>query len=101
MINKKYDKPLRLIRYYDHESGEILVFITNNFVLAPNTITQIYKARWQIEIFFKWIKQNLKIKTFLGTSLKGRINSIAIARDYSIATVLSFFLVLFLSLLTM
>ena len=82
LANKKYDKPLRLIRYYDNESGEILVFITNNFVLSPHTITQIYKARWQIEIFFKWIKQNLKIKTFLGTSRNAVLTQIWVAMCY-------------------
>ena len=82
LINKKYDKPLRLIRYYDDESGEVLTFITNNFVLAPHTITQIYKARWQIEIFFKWIKQNLKIKSFLGTSRNAVLTQIWVAMCY-------------------
>jgi len=82
LVNKKYDKPLRLIRYYDNESGEVFVFITNNFVLAPHTITQIYKARWQIEIFFKWIKQNLKIKTFLGTSRNAVLTQIWVAMCY-------------------
>lgn len=80
--NKKYTKPLRLIRYYDDESGKIIVFLTNNFELAPHTITQIYKARWQIEIFFKWIKQNLKIKTFLGTSQNAVLTQIWVAMCY-------------------
>ncbi|MBI4802179.1 MAG: transposase [Elusimicrobia bacterium] len=57
-----------MIRYYDPERDVILEFLTNNFSLAASTIAHVYKARWQIEIFFKWIKQNLKIKTFLGTS---------------------------------
>ena len=82
LINKKYDKPLRLIRYYDNESGEVITFITNNFKLAPHTVTQIYKARWQIEIFFKWIKQNLKIKTFLGTSKNAVMTQIWVAMCY-------------------
>ena len=51
----------------DKETKKELVFLTNNFELAANTIADLYKKRWQIEIFFKWIKQNLKIKTFLGT----------------------------------
>lgn len=63
-----YPKNLRLITFYDKEKKEELVFITNNFELAAATIADLYKHRWQIETFFKWIKQNLKIKTFLGTS---------------------------------
>jgi len=63
-----YPKNLRLITFYDSKKEKELVFITNNFKLAASTITELYKYRWQIELFFKWIKQNLKIKTFLGTS---------------------------------
>ena len=65
---KKYAKPLRLVGYYDAESKVTCEFLTNNFKLAALTIAKIYKARWQVELFFKWIKQHLKIKTFLGTS---------------------------------
>jgi IS4 transposase len=69
MLTKaKYRKDLRLIRYYDEERQKMLTFLTNNFKLAATTIAQIYKSRWQIEFFFKWIKQNLKIKSFPGTS---------------------------------
>lgn len=82
LINKKYAKPLRLIRYLDKETDEIVTFLTNNFILAPYSITQVYKARWQIEIFFKWIKQNLKIKTFLGTSKNAVLTQIWIAMCY-------------------
>jgi hypothetical protein len=53
---------------YDEETKKTFFFLTNNFVLAASTIAQIFKSRWQIELFFKWIKQNLKIKSFLGTS---------------------------------
>jgi hypothetical protein len=60
--------PLRRIGYRDPESGRHYVFLTNNFSLAAKTIADIYKSRWEIELFFKWLKQNLKIKTFLGTS---------------------------------
>jgi len=63
-----YSKNLRLITFYDKEKDEELYFLTNNFKLAAATIADLYKHRWQIETFFKWIKQNLKIKTFLGTS---------------------------------
>jgi hypothetical protein len=80
--NPKYTEPLRMIRFYDSESGGIFVFITNNFKLAPYTITQIYKSRWQIEIFFRWIKQNLKIKTFLGTNQNAVMTQIWVAMCY-------------------
>ncbi|PIW66913.1 MAG: IS4 family transposase [Candidatus Omnitrophica bacterium CG12_big_fil_rev_8_21_14_0_65_43_15] len=82
LANKKYPKPLRLIRYLDKETDEIVTFLTNNFILAPYSITQVYKARWQIEIFFKWIKQNLKIKTFLGTSKNAVLTQIWTAMCY-------------------
>ena len=64
----KYPDKLRLVKFYDQENDKVLTFITNNLDLSPVVISQIYKTRWQIEIFFKWIKQNLKIKTFLGSS---------------------------------
>jgi putative transposase len=60
--------PLRRIGYRDTQTGKHYVFLTNNFVLAAKTICDIYKERWQIELFFKWIKQNLKIKAFIGNS---------------------------------
>ena len=63
-----YPKRLRRITFRDETQGRTLVFLTNNFVLPSETIAALYKARWEIELFFKWIKQNLKIKTFLGTS---------------------------------
>jgi hypothetical protein len=63
-----YPKPLRRISYVDIESGQKLVFLTNHFDLPALTIAAIYKSRWQIELFFKWIKQNLRIKAFYGTS---------------------------------
>jgi len=68
LSSKKYPKQLRLITYFDEITDRTLTFMTNNFQLSAKTIAQIYKARWDIERFFKWIKQNLKIKTFLGTS---------------------------------
>lgn len=80
--NDKYKTKLRLIRYYDNETGTLFEFLTNNFKLAPYTITQIYKARWQIEAFFKWIKQNLKIKSFLGTSENAVLSQIWVAMCY-------------------
>lgn len=77
-----YPGELRLIRYYDKTTGKSLVFMTNNFRLAASTIAAIYKARWQIECFFKWIKQNLKIKTFLGTSKNAVLTQIWVAMCY-------------------
>jgi len=64
----EYPEELRVVRYYDAESKRTFEFLTNNFKLSAKTIADIYKSRWDIELFFKWIKQNLKIKTFLGTS---------------------------------
>ena len=78
----KYSKDLRLIKYYDEERQRTLTFLTNNFQLAATTIAQIYKARWQIELFFKWIKQNLKIKSFLGTSKNAVLTQIWVAMCY-------------------
>lgn len=82
LLSKHYSKPLRLIRYYDAETDKELEFLTNNFKLSASTIAQIYKARWDIEIFFKWIKQNLKIKTFLGTSMNAVLTQIWVAMIY-------------------
>lgn len=65
---EKCPYPLRRIEVYDSETKEVLVFLTNNLKLGATTIAAIYKERWQIEIFFKALKQNLKIKTFVGTS---------------------------------
>jgi putative transposase len=80
--SQDYPHPLRLIRYRDVETNKELVFLTNNMRLSALTIAQIYKARWQIEIFFKWIKQNLKIKTFLGTSENAVMTQIWVAMCY-------------------
>jgi len=65
---KKYPEHLRRIRFKDAESGKTLVFLTNNTALPALTICALYKSRWQVELFFKWIKQHLRIKRFLGTS---------------------------------
>jgi hypothetical protein len=65
---KKYPEHLRRIRFKDPETGKTLVFLTNNTVLPALTICALYKSRWQVELFFKWIKQHLRIKKFLGTS---------------------------------
>ena len=63
-----FEAPLRRIRFKDPETGKKLIFLTNNFALPALTITQLYRQRWQIELFFKWIKQHLRIKSFFGTS---------------------------------
>ena len=65
---KHYPDRLRRVSYRDPEDGKVLVFLTNNFDLPALTIAQLYKCRWQVELFFKWIKQNLRIKHFLGNS---------------------------------
>ena len=67
-VSKDYPEHLRRIRFKDAESGKTLVFLTNNTALPPLTIAALYKSRWQVELFFKWIKQHLRIKRFLGTS---------------------------------
>ena len=76
---KKCPVQLRRIGYRDPETGKHYVFLTNNFKLAAKTIADIYKARWQVELFFKWIKQNLKIKSFIGTSKNAVMTQIWIA----------------------
>jgi hypothetical protein len=63
-----YPDPLRRVSYFDAETNKRLKFLTNNFVLPALTIAAIYKSRWQVELFFKWIKQHLRIKAFYGTS---------------------------------
>lgn len=63
-----YAKALRRIRFKDPETGKTLVFLTNNFALSASTICALYRMRWQVELFFKWIKQHLRIKVFYGTS---------------------------------
>jgi Domain of unknown function (DUF4372)/Transposase DDE domain len=63
-----FDMPLRRIKFNDPETGKRLVFLTNNFALPALTIAKLYKCRWQVELFFKWIKQHLRIKAFYGTN---------------------------------
>jgi len=67
-VSRDYPEHLRRIRYKDPVTGKMLVFLTNNTTLPPLTIAALYKSRWQVELFFKWIKQHLRIKRFLGTS---------------------------------
>jgi hypothetical protein len=66
--NKGFQAPLRRIRFKDPKTGKRLTFLTNNFALPALTITELYRCRWQVELFFKWIKQHLRIKQFYGTS---------------------------------
>ena len=63
-----YPEKLRRVKFHDQKTGKILVFLTNNFTLPALTIAQLYRSRWQVELFFKWIKQHLRIKKFYGTS---------------------------------
>jgi hypothetical protein len=66
--HQDYPEPLRRIRFKDPETGKTLVFLTNNFTLPAATICALYKSRWQVELFFKWVKQHLRIQRFYGTS---------------------------------
>ena len=76
---QKYPQPLRRIRYTDPDTGKRLTFLTNHFDLPALTIARLYKARWRIELFFKWIKQHLRIKAFYGTSINAVKTQIWIA----------------------
>jgi len=77
-----YPEPLRMVVYHDYERNETFTYLTNSFELPALDIALIYKQRWQIELFFKWIKQHLKIKTFLGTSKNAVLTQIWIAMIY-------------------
>ncbi len=79
VTSKKCPVQLRRIGYRDHVTGKRYIFLTNNFKLSAKTIADIYKARWQVELFFKWVKQNLKIKSFVGTSKNSVMTQIWIA----------------------
>jgi hypothetical protein len=79
---KKYPEKLRRVWYWDNDTKKLYIYLTNNFELTAGQIANIYKQRWQIELFFKWIKQNLKIKTFLGTSRNAVMTQIWIAMIY-------------------
>ena len=68
IVAKKYPEALRRISFFDADRGRRLIFLTNNFELPALTISQLYRSRWQVELFFKWIKQNLRIKVFLGNT---------------------------------
>lgn len=77
-----YPEPLRLVTIADPHTGEAITFMTNNFTLDAATIAELYRSRWQIETFFKWVKQNLKIKSFLGTSKNAVMTQIWAAMIY-------------------
>lgn len=66
--SKDYPEKLRRIKFFDETNNRSLVFLTNNFTIASLSVAQLYKSRWQIELFFKWMKQHLRIKAFYGTS---------------------------------
>jgi transposase len=66
--SQHYPEKMRRIKYHDAITNKTLVFLTNNFVLPPLTIAQLYRSRWQVELFFKWIKQHLRIRSFFGTT---------------------------------
>ncbi len=76
---KKYPDQLRRIRYRDHETENVYTFLTNNTILPALTIAELYRCRWQVELFFKWIKQHLRIKSFYGTSMNAVKTQIWIA----------------------
>jgi hypothetical protein len=67
-VSKQYPEKLRRVKFYDQETDGTFVFLTNNFDLTAEQVAFLYKNRWQVELFFKWIKQHLKIKAFWGTS---------------------------------
>ena len=66
--SQHYPGKLRRIKYHDTVTDKTLIFLTNNFLLPPLTIAKLYRCRWQVELFFKWIKQHLRIKSFFGTT---------------------------------
>jgi transposase len=84
VTKKHYPKPLRKVKYHDEETNRTYEFITNNFTMTADEVAKIYKERWQIELFFKWLKQNLKIKTFWGTSQNAVFSQIWVALILSV-----------------
>ena len=99
--SKEYPEKLRRIRYFDFENELDLTFYTNNFTLPTLTIALLYKCRWQVELFFKWIKQHLRIKSFFGTSENAVKTQIWIAISvYVLVAIIKKKLVLDISLYT-
>ena len=76
---KGYPERLRRVSYIDKERNKRLVFLTNNFEIPAETVAAVYKQRWQVELFFKWIKQHLRIKSFIGTSINAVKSQIRVA----------------------
>jgi IS4 transposase len=70
-----YPEQLRRVSYFDKERDKRLVFQTNNFNVSAKMVADVYKQRWQVELFFKWIKQHLRIKSFYGTSINASVKS--------------------------
>jgi hypothetical protein len=79
---QKYQERIRMVTYKDQQTGKTYRFITNNFDLSPFTIARLYKERWQVELFYKWIKQNLKIKSFFGSTKNAVMSQIWTAMVY-------------------
>lgn len=79
MSSTRYPEKLRRIKVYDRENSKYIVILTNNFDLSPTVIAELYRNRWKIELFFKWIKQHLRIKSFFGTSVNAVKTQIWIA----------------------
>lgn len=77
--NKHYPQKLRRVKYYDRETNQYYIYLTNNFEISAKTIADLYRHRWQIELFFKWIKQHLKIEVFWGRSINAVKTQICIA----------------------
>ena len=86
---KDYPENLRRVSYVDKERNKRLVFLTNNFTIPAPVIAEIYKQRWQVELFFKWVKQHLRIKTFYGTSLNAVKSQIWVALSIYLLVVIA------------
>ncbi len=86
---KDYPEKLRRISYVDKELGKRLVFLTNNFTVSATTVADIYKQRWQVELFFKWIKSHLRIKSFYGTSINAVKSQIWVALSIYLLVVIA------------
>jgi len=86
---RDYPEKLRRISYVDKELGKRLVFLTNNFTVSAPTVADIYKQRWQVELFFKWIKSHLRIKSFYGTSINAVKSQIWVALNIYLLVVIA------------
>lgn len=86
---KDYPEKLRRVSYVDKERGKRLVFLTNNFTIPAITVAEIYKQRWQVELFFKWVKQHLRIKSFHGTSINAVKSQIWVALSIYLLVVIA------------